>query len=98
MKRSNITKDEIQKKINSSLGTPLSLSGKIINEILNIIIDGLNSENIVKIKDFGTFKILNKKSRIGRNPKTGKTHSINARKTVSFYPSKNFKRVINEQR
>ena len=98
MKRSNITKDEIQKKINSSLGTPLSLSGKIINEILNIIIDGLNSENIVKIKDFGTFKILNKKSRIGRNPKTGKTHSINARKTVSFYPSKNFKRVINEER
>ena len=98
MKRSNITKDEILKKINSSLGTPLSLSGKIINEILNIIIDGLNSENIVKIKDFGTFKILNKKSRIGRNPKTGKTHSINARKTVSFYPSKNFKRVINEQR
>ena len=97
-KRSNITKDEILKKINSSLGTPLSLSGKIINEILNIIIDGLNSENIVKIKDFGTFKILNKKSRIGRNPKTGKTHSINARKTVSFYPSKNFKRVINEQR
>ena len=96
MKRSNITKDEILKKINSSLGTPLSLSGKIINEILNIIIDGLNSENIVKIKDFGTFKILNKKSRIGRNPKTGKTYSIDARKTVSFYPSKNFKRVINE--
>ena len=74
MKRSNITKDEILKKINSSLGTPLSLSGKIINEILNIIIDGLNSENIVKIKDFGTFKILNKKSRIGRNPKTGQIH------------------------
>ena len=96
MKRSNITKDEILKKINSSLGTPLSLSRKIINEILNIIIDGLNSENIVKIKDFGTFKILNKKSRIGRNPKTGKTHPIDARKTVSFYPSKNFKRVINE--
>ena len=96
MKRSNITKDEILKKINSSLGTPLSFSGKILNEILNIIIDGLNSENIVKIKGFGTFKILNKKSRIGRNPKTGKTYSIDSRKTVSFYPSKNFKRVINE--
>ena len=79
MKRSNISKDEILKIINSSLGTPLSLSEKILNEILNLIIDGLN-----------------KKSRIGRNPKTGKTHSIDARKTVSFYPSKNFKKVINE--
>ena len=96
MKRSNISKDEILKTINNSLGTPLSLSEKILNEILNIIIDGLNSENIVKIKGFGTFKILNKKSRIGRNPKTGKTHSIDARKTVSFYPSKTFKRTINE--
>ena len=56
MKRSNITKDEILKTINSSLGTPLSLSEKILNEILNIIVDGLNSENIVKIKGFGTFK------------------------------------------
>ena len=61
MKRSNITKDEILKTINSSLGTPLSLSEKILNEILNIIVDGLNSENIVKIKGFGTFKTLNKK-------------------------------------
>ena len=43
MKRSNITKDEILKTINSSLGTPLSLSEKILNEILNIIVDGLNS-------------------------------------------------------
>ena len=96
MKRSNITKDEILKTINSSLGTPLSLSEKILNEILNIIVDGLNSENIVKIKGFGTFKILNKNPRIGRNPKTGQTHKIDARKTVAFYPSKNFKRVINE--
>ena len=96
MKRSNITKNEIIKIINSSLGTPLSLSEKILDEILNIIVDGLNSENIVKIKGFGTFKILNKNSRIGRNPKTGQTHKIDARKTVAFYPSKNFKRVINE--
>ena len=61
MKRSNISKDEILKTINNSLGTPLSLSEKILNETLNIIIDGLNSENIVKIKGFGTFKILYKK-------------------------------------
>ena len=96
MKRSNITKDEILKTINSSLGTPLSLSEKILNEILNIIVEVLNSENIVKIKGFGTFKTLNKKSRIGRNPKTGQIHQIDARKTVAFYPSKNFKRAINE--
>ena len=64
MKRSNISKNELLKIINSNLGTPLSLSEKIINEIFNIIIEGLNSENFVKISGFGTFKILDKKSRI----------------------------------
>ena len=96
MKRSNISKNELLKTINSNLGTPLSLSEKIINEILNIIIEGLNSENFVKISGFGTFKILDKKSRIGRNPKTGRIHEIKARRTVAFYPSKKFKNIINE--
>tara|TARA_B100001175_G_C19432774_1_gene602018 strand:- start:444 stop:734 length:291 start_codon:yes stop_codon:yes gene_type:complete len=96
MKRSNISKNEILKTINSALGTPFSLSEKIVNNILDTIVDGLNSENIVKIKGFGTFKILYKKSRVGRNPKTGQSHEIIARKTVTFYPSKNFKKTINE--
>ena len=88
MKRSNITKDEILKTINSSLGTPLSLSEKILNEILNIIVDGLNSENIVKIKGFGTFKTLNKKSRIGRNPKNSEKIEIPEKKAIKWKMSK----------
>ena len=64
-------------------------------EILNIITEGLDAENKVKITGFGTFKKLNKKSRMGRNPKTGKVYEIKARNTVSFYPSKKTKNLIN---
>ena len=96
MKRSNISKNEILKIININLGIPLSLSEKVTNEMLNIIIEGLNTQRLVKITGFGTFKILEKKQRIGRNPKTGQTHEIKARRTVVFRPSKKFKHMINE--
>ena len=95
MKRSNINKNEISKIINSNFGLPFSISDKILKEILNIITEGLDAENKVKITGFGTFKKLNKKSRMGRNPKTGKVYDIKARNTVSFYPSKKTKNLIN---
>ena len=73
----------------------LSNIKKSLKEILNIITEGLDAENKVKITGFGTFKKLNKKSRMGRNPKTGKVYEIKARNTVSFYPSKKTKNLIN---
>ena len=96
MKRYNISKNEILKKINHNLGIPNVFSENIVNSILEIIIDGLNEKKEVKISGFGTFRILNKNSRIGRNPKTGKEHLIKTRKSVSFYPSKKIKIKINE--
>ena len=96
MKRSNISKNEILNIINATLGTPFTLSEKVFSETLNIITEGLNEKNIVKITGFGTFKTLNKKQRTGRNPKTGKVYEIKSRRTVVFYPAKNFKNKINE--
>ena len=88
MKRYNISKNEILKNINHNLGIPNVFSENIVNSILEIIIDGLNEKKEVKISGFGTFRILNKNSRMGRNPKTGEKHLIKTRKSVAFYPSK----------
>ena len=72
MKRDNITKNDVLKEIHSNLGIPIIFLQKILHSILEIITNELNINNKMKISGFGTFKILNKKSRIGRNPKTGK--------------------------
>ena len=50
-----------------------------------------------KLKNFGTFKILNKNERIGRNPKTKEIHIIKKRKTISFVPSKAFIKKLNNE-
>ena len=96
MKRHNITKNTVLKEIYYNLGIPSVFSEKIFNSVIEILIEGLNRDYKVKISRFGTFKVLKKKSRIGRNPKTGQEHQIEARKTVKFYPSLEIKKKINE--
>ncbi len=96
MKRHNITKNTVLKEIYYNLGIPSVFSEKILNSVIEILIEGLNRDYKVKISRFGTFKVLKKKSRIGRNPKTGQEHKIEARKTVKFYPSLEIKKKINE--
>ena len=49
----------------------------------------------VKISGFGTFKILDKKQRIGRNPKTQIEYKVSARKVVTFNISQEIKKKIN---
>ncbi len=60
MKRYNISKNDISKEIYSNLGIPIVFSEKILNLILQIITEGLNKENKVKISGFGTFKLKKK--------------------------------------
>tara|TARA_B100001741_G_C16291591_1_gene477006 strand:+ start:87 stop:377 length:291 start_codon:yes stop_codon:yes gene_type:complete len=95
MKRPSITKNELLKELNNNLGTPKTFSDKILDLILETITEGLNDNNIVKISGFGTFKVLNKGTRMGRNPKTGEKYLIKAKKTVAFYPSEKVKKIIN---
>ena len=58
------------------------------------------SQNIKKnnliLKNIGSFKILNKSERIGRNPKTGEDFIIKKRKSVSFITSENLTKKIND--
>ena len=80
MKRQNINKKNVLKEIYSDLGIPIAFSGKIIDSILEIIVEDLN-----------------KKSREGRNPKSKELFLIKPRKVVSFNPSKEVRKKINEK-
>ena len=95
-KRNNLSKNIVLKKINYNLGIPNSFSKKILNLLLEIIIEGLNRDGKVKLSGFGTFKILNKKSRIGRNPKTKIETMISSRTVITFKPSLIIKNKLNQ--
>ena len=92
----NITRDDISEYINSEFGLSKNDCNDIVNVIIEQIILGLIENSIVKIHNFGTFKLRNKNQRIGRNPKTKEEVMIMARKVISFIPSQNLLQKINK--
>ena len=93
----NITRDDIADFINQQFGLTKKDCGDLVNDILEEIIIGLNKNQIVKIHNFGTFKLKRKNSRLGRNPKTKEDVLIDARNVISFIPSRKLLKKLNEQ-
>ena len=94
--RINLTKKDIINSIYMQLGFSKKISENILEDLLSIILDELQTNKKVKIPKFGTFILRHKKSRIGRNPKTLEKKLISERNVVLFKPSKNFKNYINK--
>ena len=95
--KKNITRDDIAEAINIEFGLSKKDCLDIVNDIIDSIILGLEKYQIVKIHNFGTFKLRRKKSRVGRNPKTKIEVIINERNVVSFKPSKNVLNYLNKK-
>ena len=91
----NVTKKDISKSIYSKFGTSEKTISLFVDNIFNIFKKLLKEEKKLNLKNIGTFKILNKSKRIGRNPKTGEYHLISERKSLSFKVSESLKNKIN---
>ena len=81
------TRNDIIEEISDNVGLSLSESSKIIEEIFDFILIELEKGEDVKISSFGTFSVRHKKSRLGRNPKTGISATIKERNVVTFSSS-----------
>jgi integration host factor subunit alpha len=88
MPNKTITRADIAEILQSKTGLSKAESYKMVDLFFEEIRDSLIRGEEVKIAGFGTFKILNKSARMGRNPKTGEPAEISARKRASFRPSK----------
>ena len=91
----NITRFHIADSIHNEFGLPKKDCIELVSDILDLIVEGLQNSGKVKIHNFGTFIVRNKKSRIGRNPKTKEEVMISERKVISFKASKNVLKYLN---
>ena len=66
----------------------------MINNLIEVLIDSIK-ESELAIKNIGNFKLIKKKQRIGRNPKTNEEFIISERQSISFKVSKNLIKKIN---
>ena len=93
--RINLTKKDLVNLVYMQLGFSKQISENLIEDLLFTILENIKNEKKLKLSKFGTFTIRQKKSRIGRNPKTKETKLISSRNVVLFKPSKEFKEFIN---
>ena len=93
--RINLTKKDLVNLVYMQLGFSKQISENLIEDFLSTIVSNIEQEKKLKLSKFGTFSIRQKKSRIGRNPKTKETKMISSRDVVLFKPSKEFKDFVN---
>ena len=94
--KKNLTKEILAENINRQFGLTKSFSEKLINSLIFHLTNTVKTDKILKIKNFGTFRILNKKERIGRNPKSKEKFVISKRSVIVFKTSKSLNNKLNK--
>jgi DNA-binding protein HU-beta len=88
-----MNKAELVESVKKSLGNDSSRAEaeRAVNAVLDGIKAGLRKGGPVQLIGFGTFKVAERKARMGVNPKTGEKINIKKSKTVRFSPGKELK-------
>lgn len=68
----------------------------IVNVVFDSIVDSLRSGQKIELRGFGSFRLRSRKSRTGRNPKTGEKVEVPSKKIPYFKPGKELKELINK--
>ena len=89
-----MTKKDIVLKITDMTGIKQVDVKKIVQNTFDVIIDSLVRSEKVELRNFGVFKIKERRARFGRNPRTGESVPVPPRKVVVFKPGLEMKQKI----
>lgn len=90
----SVTKKELIELVAKKANLTNKASKEAIRVFLNAIRDSLKRDEKVVLTGFGTFSLRTRKTRKGRNPKTGETITIAARRAPGFTPGKSLKKSV----
>ncbi len=92
MTKHQLKKINIINNLNKRSGFSSNFAKKLINDLIKIIIKNIKSGNF-NLKNVGSFKVIKKEQRMGRNPKTKEEFIISSRNSLSFISSINIKKL-----
>lgn len=88
-----MSKDLLVKKVREEANCTVTVAEAAVDAVINGIMEGAANGGLT-IVGFGSFKVTDKPARTGRNPRTGESLEIAARKAVKFTAGKKFKDAI----
>lgn len=92
-----MTKAELVAAIADDMESTKVDAEKFLNTTIQIIGQALKKGDSIPLVGFGTFSVVQRKARKGRNPQTGQTLNIPASKTVKFSVGKALKDTVNKR-
>jgi integration host factor subunit beta len=81
------TKRDIITQLTRDFQLDTTQSRKVVQTVLNGIVNAALDHGRIEIRRFGTFKILHRAPRVARNPRTNEELRLPARFVISFEPS-----------
>jgi DNA-binding protein HU-beta len=89
-----MTKIELVEALSEKTGMQKKDAEKILETLVNTIQDALKNNVKVNVAGLGTFIVVEKKARVARNPKTGETVQVQAKRAPKFKPGKQLKELL----
>ena len=92
-----MTKAELVKEVAAAADLTKKHGEIIVNVVFDSIIDALHEDEKVELRGFGSFRIRQRRSRQGRNPKTGSKVEVPPKKIPYFKPGKYLREELLQQ-
>ena len=91
-----LTKADIVRQIAQATGLTKTDTGAVVDGFIESVIDALAKDEHIEIRGFGTFKVVDRAPRTGRNPRSGSEVKISGRKAPVFKPSKELRNRVTD--
>ena len=90
-----MNKHDLVSAVSASAGMSMADATRAVDSVFDNITGSMRAGNEVRLVGFGTFSVSHRKARNGRNPQTGATIYIPARKQAKFKAGKALKEAVN---
>ncbi len=90
-------KSDLVDAIAGKAGVPKAQVQQMVDDVFDLIADGLSKGEKIDLRGFGTFSVRDSAARTGRNPQTGEAIQIPARRVPGFKPGKELKEKVNNK-
>jgi integration host factor subunit beta len=91
-----MTKAELVDEVAHAVQLTKKQAETIVNIVFDSIVESLRAGQKIELRGFGSFRLRSRKSRTGRNPKTGEKVDVPSKKIPYFKPGKELKELINQ--
>ncbi len=89
-----MNKADLVKRMAEIAGTTKANAEKLLDAFMQAVQEAISKEDKVVLVGFGTFQVVKRAERTGRNPRTGQPLKIPAKKVVKFNPGKKLEEAI----